>query len=90
MAGYLSATRGSFASYRNTPHSTQIDTITTRLPNPPLYQQALRPLSPGRIPRSPMPGKPRPGGERSCINWRVQAAVAGLAAWRVPSLLRGL
>jgi hypothetical protein len=32
MAGYLSATRGPFASYGNTPHSDQFDTITAACP----------------------------------------------------------
>jgi hypothetical protein len=33
MAGYLSATRGPFVSYGNTPRSDQLDTITAGLPN---------------------------------------------------------
>jgi hypothetical protein len=40
MAGYLSATRGPFVSYGNTPHSDQIYTVTARLPD-------LHPLSTG-------------------------------------------
>jgi hypothetical protein len=33
MAGYLSATRGPFVSYGNTPHSDQFDTTTADLPD---------------------------------------------------------
>ncbi len=40
MAGYLSATRGPFVNYGNTPRNDQLDTITARLPD-------LNPLSTG-------------------------------------------
>jgi hypothetical protein len=48
MAGYLSATRGLFANYGNTPRSDQTDTITARLPGLPFINRLLasRPLRP--------------------------------------------